>query len=83
MGFAAETGDVEAAGRAKLTSKVVDIVVANEVGREGTGFAFDANHAAILDAAGDDVALRDWSKDDLARAIVDRIVTRFGSRPPS
>jgi phosphopantothenoylcysteine decarboxylase/phosphopantothenate--cysteine ligase len=77
VGFAAETRDVESAGRGKLASKGVDIVVANEVGREGTGFASDANHAAILDAAGDDVALRDWTKADLARAIVDRIAARL------
>ena len=77
VGFAAETGDVESAGRGKLESKGVDIVVANEVGRDGTGFASDTNHAAILDAAGDDVALRDWTKDGLAGAIVDRIVARL------
>ena len=52
-------------------------MVANEVGRDGTGFASDTNHAAILDAAGDDVALRDWTKDGLAGAIVDRIVARL------
>ncbi len=77
VGFAAETGDVESAGRGKLASKGVDIVVANEVGRDGTGFASDTNHAAILDAAGDDVALRDWTKDGLAGAIVDRIAARL------
>ena len=38
VGFAAETTDVEAHGRAKLARKGADLVVANEVGREGTGF---------------------------------------------
>ncbi|MGZ8630734.1 MAG: bifunctional phosphopantothenoylcysteine decarboxylase/phosphopantothenate--cysteine ligase CoaBC [Actinomycetota bacterium] len=78
VGFAAETEDIEAGGRGKLVGKGVDIMVANEVGRDGTGFASDTNHAAILDAAGDDVAPRDWTKDELARAIVDRIATRLG-----
>ena len=41
VGFAAETDDVEAAGRAKLERKHLDLVVANTVGREGTGFGSD------------------------------------------
>jgi len=73
VGFAAETSDVEEAGRDKLRSKRLDLLVANEVGREGTGFGADTNTAAILGADGDDVAMRDWNKRDLARAIVDRI----------
>ncbi|MET0801002.1 MAG: bifunctional phosphopantothenoylcysteine decarboxylase/phosphopantothenate--cysteine ligase CoaBC [Actinomycetota bacterium] len=77
VGFAAETDDVEAAGRGKLASKRVDLVVANEVGREGTGFGSDTNDAAILDGSGDDVAMRAWSKVELARAIVDRIAARL------
>ena len=36
-GFAAETADVEAHGRAKLVRKGADLLVANEVGRDGTG----------------------------------------------
>ncbi|HET6712125.1 MAG TPA: bifunctional phosphopantothenoylcysteine decarboxylase/phosphopantothenate--cysteine ligase CoaBC [Actinomycetota bacterium] len=77
VGFAAETDDVEAAGRAKLVAKGVDLLVANEVGRPGTGFGSETNHAAILDATGDDVPLRRWTKAELARAIVDRVVARL------
>ena len=77
VAFAAETTDVEAAARAKLQRKGADLVVANEVGREGTGFGSLMNHAAIIDAAGDDVGLREWTKDELAAAILDRIVGRL------
>ena len=73
IGFAAETSDVEAHGRAKLARKHLDLLIANEVGREGTGFGSQTNHAAILSANGDDVQIRDWTKRELARAIVDRI----------
>ena len=38
VGFAAETADVVAAGRAKLERKHLDLLVANLVGRDGTGF---------------------------------------------
>ena len=73
VGFAAETSDVEAHGRAKLARKRADLLVANEVGREGTGFGSETNHAVIVAVNGDDIGLRDWTKRELAAAIVDRI----------
>ena len=73
VGFAAETSDVEAHGRAKLARKHADLLVANEVGREGTGFGSETNHAAVVSVNGDDIALRDWTKRELASVIVDRI----------
>jgi phosphopantothenoylcysteine decarboxylase / phosphopantothenate---cysteine ligase len=77
VGFAAETDDVEAAGRTKLAEKGVDLLVANAVGRPGTGFGSQTNDAAILVADGDDVTLRSWTKYDLAGAIWDRVVERL------
>ncbi len=79
VGFAAETGNLEAAGRAKLRSKGLDLMVVNEVGRSGTGFGSDTNHAAILSALGDDEPLRDWTKQELASAILDRIAKLLAS----
>jgi phosphopantothenoylcysteine decarboxylase/phosphopantothenate--cysteine ligase len=78
VGFAAETDDVEAAGRRKLRAKGADLIVANEVGRPGTGFGSETNRAALLDAGGDDVPMRTWTKAELAVAIVDRVVGRLG-----
>jgi phosphopantothenoylcysteine decarboxylase/phosphopantothenate--cysteine ligase len=73
VGFAAETSDVEAAGRQKLLAKGLDLLVANEVGREGTGFGSDTNRAAILAADGQDEPMREWTKRELAAAICDRL----------
>jgi len=73
VGFAAETRDVEASGRDKLRRKGVQLLVANEVGREGTGFGSDTNRAAILAADGEDVGMREWTKAELAAAICDRL----------
>lgn len=73
VGFAAETGDLEAAGRRKLREKHLDVVVVNEVGREGTGFGSETDDAMILSAAGDDEPLRTWTKTELAAAICDRL----------
>ena len=69
---------VEAAGRAKLASKGVDLLIANQVGRPGTGFGSDTDDAAVIDAAGDDVPLRRWTKRELANEILDRAVGRLG-----
>ena len=51
--------------------KGVDLLVANEVGHEGTGFGSDTNRAAILAADGQDEPLREWTKRELAAAICD------------
>jgi phosphopantothenoylcysteine decarboxylase/phosphopantothenate--cysteine ligase len=79
VGFAAETEDIERAGRAKLVAKGLDLLVANEVGREGTGFGSESNHAAILSRSGDDEPLREWTKAELAAAVCDRL-TKLLSR---
>jgi phosphopantothenoylcysteine decarboxylase/phosphopantothenate--cysteine ligase len=73
VGFAAETNDLEEAGRRKLTEKRLDLIVVNQVGREGTGFGSDTNDAMILSATGDDQPLRSWTKRELANAILDRV----------
>ena len=46
--------------------KGLDLIVANEVGRPGTGFGTDTNDAAILAAEGSDEPLRGWTKAELA-----------------
>jgi phosphopantothenoylcysteine decarboxylase / phosphopantothenate---cysteine ligase len=81
VGFAAETHDVEASGRAKLATKGPDLIVANEVGRPGTGFGSTTNRAAIIDASGRDVGIRDWTKAELAEAIVDRVAAAVADGP--
>ena len=73
VGFAAETEDLETAGRKKLASKHLDLVVVNEVGRPGTGFGADTNEAMLLGANGEDVSLRRWTKRELATAVMDRV----------
>jgi phosphopantothenoylcysteine decarboxylase/phosphopantothenate--cysteine ligase len=73
VGFAAETQELEHAGREKLASKHLDLLVVNRVGEEGTGFGADSNEAMLLAASGEDEALRSWSKRELATAVMDRV----------
>jgi phosphopantothenoylcysteine decarboxylase/phosphopantothenate--cysteine ligase len=81
VGFAAETDDVEAAGRAKLADKGLDLLVANAVGRPATGFGADTNDATILTATGEDTPLRTWTKPELAAALWDRVAALWNDRP--
>ena len=48
IGFAAETENLIANGRAKLLDKGVDAIVTNDVAHEGTGFDADLNAATFL-----------------------------------
>ena len=73
VGFAAETEDLEQAGRNKLGSKRLDLVVVNLVGQVGTGFGADTNEAMLLSANGDNVPLSTWTKRELAGAVIDRV----------
>jgi phosphopantothenoylcysteine decarboxylase / phosphopantothenate---cysteine ligase len=75
VGFAAETEDLEEAGRKKLVEKNLDVVVVNEVGSPRTGFDADTNRAMILSSDGADVPMREWTKASLAAAICDRLDT--------
>lgn len=80
VGFAAETDELEAAGRTKLGSKRIHLVVVNRVGREGTGFGSETNEAMVLAADGNDISLRRWTKRELAAAVLDRIAALLRDR---
>ena len=82
VGFAAETEDLEQAGRRKLESKHLDLVAVNLVGRSGTGFGADTNEAMLLAADGEDVPLRRWTKRELAGAVMDRVAVLLQEHAP-
>jgi phosphopantothenoylcysteine decarboxylase/phosphopantothenate--cysteine ligase len=92
VGFAAETaGTAGTAGpdqageqlrsyaRQKLAAKGIDLIVANDVGAPGVGFAHDTNAVLILGSDGRDVEVPLASKADIARAVVDAIAERLFS----
>ncbi|MFE5331833.1 bifunctional phosphopantothenoylcysteine decarboxylase/phosphopantothenate--cysteine ligase CoaBC [Embleya sp. NPDC056575] len=77
VGFAAETDDVLANGRAKLARKGCDLLVVNRVGEELT-FGTDVNEAVILAADGAETPVPHGPKEDLAEVVWDLVVSRFG-----
>ena len=72
VGFAAETGDPRPRARRKLASKQIDLIVANDVSREGAGFDVDTNAAVLIGADGE-VDLPLQPKTELAARILDRV----------
>jgi phosphopantothenoylcysteine decarboxylase/phosphopantothenate--cysteine ligase len=72
VGFAAETNDVVARAREKLTAKRVDLIVANDVSRRDIGFEADANEVTLVAPDGDEpLALA--AKSAVAHALWDRL----------
>ena len=75
-GFAAETDDVLANGRAKLARKGCDLLVVNRVG-DGVGFEAEENEAVILAAGGGETEVPFASKDAVADAVWDAVAARL------
>jgi len=71
VGFAAETGDLEANALKKLHRKNLDLIVANRIGKEGEGFEADTNRALVLDRQGRAIELGLMSKEAMAAALLD------------
>jgi len=74
VGFAAETNDVIGYARSKLKKKKLDMVVANDITKEGAGFNTDTNIATILTRGGGKIDLPLMSKREMADRILDEIV---------
>ena len=71
VGFAAETNDVLANAKDKLTRKNLDMIVANDVTRPGAGFDVDTNIVTLITKDGQE-ALPMMSKAEVAQRILDR-----------
>ncbi|MFD5736324.1 bifunctional phosphopantothenoylcysteine decarboxylase/phosphopantothenate--cysteine ligase CoaBC [Streptomyces sioyaensis] len=76
VGFAAETDDVLANGRAKLARKGCDLLVVNEVG-EHKAFGSPGNEAVILAADGTETSVPYGPKEDLADTVWDLVAPRL------
>ncbi|WP_327282490.1 MULTISPECIES: bifunctional phosphopantothenoylcysteine decarboxylase/phosphopantothenate--cysteine ligase CoaBC [unclassified Streptomyces] len=79
VGFAAETDDVLANGRAKLLRKGCDLLVVNEVGESKT-FGSEENEAVILASDGGETQVPYGPKEALAEAIWDQVTSRLAPR---
>lgn len=78
IGFAAETNDLEVNAQGKLEGKNLDLIVLNDVAAPHSGFAVDTNKVILFERNGN---REDWplmSKEEVAQAILQRVVVRLG-----
>ena len=73
VGFAAESRDLEENAVAKLKSKQLNFIAANDISAQDAGFAVDSNRVTLLYADGRQDALPLMSKDQVAETIVARL----------
>lgn len=73
IGFAAESQDLVANAEAKLITKGLHMIVANDISRQGSGFGTDTNEAMLLFRDGRREALPLMTKECLAHIILDRL----------
>jgi phosphopantothenoylcysteine decarboxylase/phosphopantothenate--cysteine ligase len=74
MGFAAETGDIEASGRRKLDDKGLDLLFANPVGTD-RGFGARPNEGWLIGRDAPSETVPPMAKRELADLLLDRIAT--------
>jgi phosphopantothenoylcysteine decarboxylase/phosphopantothenate--cysteine ligase len=80
VGFAAETEDLIANARLKLAGKGLDLVVANDVSDDDSGFAVDTNRVVLVapDGTADEWPLMD--KTEVAERLLGRVARMWGER---
>jgi phosphopantothenoylcysteine decarboxylase/phosphopantothenate--cysteine ligase len=79
-GFAAETENVLESAGEKLAAKGLDMIVANDVSREDTGFASEDNQGTIIDSLGKTVQIPKMTKDQMADRILDHALSLWKER---
>lgn len=79
VGFAAESQDVLENAEAKLNTKRLDIIAANDVSQPDSGFEVDTNRVTLLFADGRKIALPLMSKAEVAETIVRHVATFLGN----
>lgn len=74
VGFAAETGNLREYAVAKLKAKNCDVIVANLVGGENSGFESDTNEVTLALRNGEFINIPNAPKRDVADRILDQVV---------
>ncbi|WP_219837731.1 bifunctional phosphopantothenoylcysteine decarboxylase/phosphopantothenate--cysteine ligase CoaBC [Paenibacillus sp. R14(2021)] len=80
VGFAAETEQVERYAMDKLVRKNADLIVANDVSKDGAGFNVDTNVVQVFGAEGLVESLPMLHKREVADRLMSRIVQRMQAR---
>ncbi|MEA1970151.1 MAG: bifunctional phosphopantothenoylcysteine decarboxylase/phosphopantothenate--cysteine ligase CoaBC [Thermodesulfobacteriota bacterium] len=80
VGFAMETENLVENAKGKMVARDMDLIVANELGRPGSGFQHDTNIVKIIDRSGGIEELPLMDKTDVADRVLDRVLEISGGR---
>ncbi|MEW6446993.1 MAG: bifunctional phosphopantothenoylcysteine decarboxylase/phosphopantothenate--cysteine ligase CoaBC [Bacillota bacterium] len=80
VGFAAETGQILLNARKKLEAKNLDLVIANDIRQEGSGFEADTNTVCLAFRDGRFLELPTMSKYLVAHHIIDAVLELRGEK---
>ncbi len=73
VGFAAESQDLVANAKAKIESKGLDLIVANDITATDAGFSVDTNRVLVIDSDGEQEEWPLMTKYEVAWRILDRV----------
>ncbi|MFH1016365.1 MAG: bifunctional phosphopantothenoylcysteine decarboxylase/phosphopantothenate--cysteine ligase CoaBC [Chloroflexota bacterium] len=80
VGFAAESDDIIANAKKKLTKKALDLIVANDITSADSGFGVDTNKVTLIDHSGKIEYLPLLTKREVAEKIMERVGKRMRGR---
>ena len=80
IGFAAESRDLLLNAEAKLKSKNLDMIVANDISAPDSGFGVDTNRVTLLFSDAQKLPLALMSKDEVAETIIARLAMLLENR---
>lgn len=80
VGFAAETNDVQENALRKLMHKQLDLIAANDLTAQYSGFAHDTNQVTIYGADGSITALPVLSKEAVADRLLDLVLSLYQTK---
>ncbi|HID15368.1 MAG TPA: bifunctional phosphopantothenoylcysteine decarboxylase/phosphopantothenate--cysteine ligase CoaBC, partial [Candidatus Atribacteria bacterium] len=72
VGFSAETHDLLENAKKKMDEKNLDLIVANKIGKKGSGFEADTNKISIIDREGNITVYPLLTKDKVADIILSK-----------
>jgi phosphopantothenoylcysteine decarboxylase/phosphopantothenate--cysteine ligase len=80
IGFAAESQDLLANARGKLTAKKLDMIVANDITSEGSGFKGETNDVLLVYPDGSSQDLPLMSKTEVSETVMQNIAEILGNQ---
>jgi phosphopantothenoylcysteine decarboxylase/phosphopantothenate--cysteine ligase len=80
VGFAAETDEIQENALKKAKAKNLDMIVANDITKKGTGFGSDFNRVVLIFPEGKSIRSGKKSKTEISAMILDEIEEKIGQR---